>query len=157
MRGVAVRLAGATRARLNSDEGSTLLLTIFYAALALLVVLVVVAASSLYLERTRLFTLADGAALEAAESFSLDDVELVNSTVVPRLDPAAVDVAVDRYLADTPSAAEFPDLAVIEATTVDGRSATVTLSASWRPAVLSLIVPNGFPVEVTSVARSVFR
>ena len=151
------RPMAAARARLNSDEGSILLLTIFYAALALLVVLVVIAASSLYLERTRLFTLADGAALEAAESFSLDDVELVDSAVVPRLDPAEVDAAVDRYLADTPSSAEFADLTVLEATTLDGRSATVTLSAAWRPAILSLVVPNGFPIEVTSVARSTFR
>lgn len=157
MSGLVFRLTGAARSRLKSDEGSVLLLTIFYAALALLVVLVVIAASSLYLERTRLFTLADGAALEAAESFSLDDVELVDSAVVPRLDPTAVDAAVDRYLADTPSAAEFADLGVVEATTLDGRSATVTLSATWRPAMLSLIVPNGFSIEATSVARSVFR
>ncbi|SMG35086.1 pilus assembly protein TadG-related protein [Agreia pratensis] len=151
-----VRATAAT-ARLRSDEGSTLLLTIFYAALALLVVLVVVAASSLYLERTRLFTMADGAALAGAESFSLDDIEFVDSAVVPRLDPAAVDAAVDDYLANAPSSASFDGLTVIEATTADGRSATVTLSASWRPAVLSLIVPNGFPIEVTSVARSTFR
>jgi uncharacterized membrane protein len=144
-------------ARLRSDEGSTLLLTIFYAALALLVVLVVVASSSLYLERTRLFTLADGAALAGAESFSLDDVDLVDSAVVPRLDPQNVEAAVDDYLSNTPSAASFDDLAVIEATTADGRSATVTLSATWKPAMLSLIVPNGFPIDVTSFARSVFR
>lgn len=142
--------------RFRSDEGSTLLLTIFYAALALLVVLVVVASSSLYLERTRLFTLADGAALEAAESFSLDDVELVGSAVVPRLDPRTVRAAVDGYVADTPSATSFDELDVLEATTTDGRSATVTLSATWRPAVLSIVVPGGFPIEVTSVARSVF-
>lgn len=157
MSGVAFRPMAAARARLNSDEGSILLLTIFYAALALLVVLVVVGASSLYLERTTLFTLADGAALESAESFSLDDVELVDSAVVPRLDPSAVDTAVERYLADTPSSAEFADLTVVEATTPDGRSSTVTLSATWRPAILSLIVPTGFPIEVTSVARSAFR
>ncbi|WP_235500696.1 pilus assembly protein TadG-related protein [Agreia sp. Leaf335] len=149
--------ANAVAERLRSDEGSTLLLTIFYAALALLVVLVVVAASSLYLERTRLFTMADGAALAGAESFSLDDVELVDSAVVPRLEPQAVDAAVDDYLDNAPSSASFDDLTVIEATTSDGRSASVTLSASWRPAVLSLVVPNGFPIEVTSVARSTFR
>jgi uncharacterized membrane protein len=144
-------------ARLRSDEGSTLLLTIFYAALALLVVLVVVASSSLYLERTRLFTLADGAALAGAESFSLDDVDLVDSAVVPRLDPRNVEAAVDDYLGNTPSAASFDDLTVIEATTADGRSATVTLSATWKPVMLSLIVPGGFPIDVTSVARSTFR
>jgi uncharacterized membrane protein len=141
----------------RSDEGSTLLLTIFYAALALLVVLVVVASSSLYLERTRLFTLADGAALAGAESFSLDDIDLVDSAVVPRLDPQTVDAAVDEYLANTPSAASFDDLTVVEATTADGRSATVRLSATWKPALLSLIAPEGFPIDVTSVARSVFR
>lgn len=157
MTGSPITTVRTMRARLNSDEGSVLILTIFYTALALLVVLVVVAASSLYLERTRLFTLADGAALEAAESFALDDVELADSAVVPRLDPVAVDSAVHRYLDDTPSAAEFADLTIVRATTADGRSATVTLSATWRPAVLSLIVPTGFPIEVTSVARSVFR
>ncbi|WP_374946304.1 pilus assembly protein TadG-related protein [Agreia sp.] len=157
MRRSARARAAALIVRCRSDEGSTLLLTIFYAALALLVVLVVIASSSLYLERTRLFTLADGAALAGAESFSLDEVELVDSAVVPLLDSQSVAAAVDGYLADTPSATSFDDLTVIEATTTDARSATVTLSASWRPAVLSLIVPDGFPIDVTSVARSVFR
>jgi uncharacterized membrane protein len=147
----------AVNDRFRSDEGSTLLLTIFYAALALLVVLVVIASSSLYLERTRLYTLSDGAALAAAESFSLDDVEFVESAVVPRLRPEVVDTTVDEYIALTASADSFEDLAVVEATTSDGRSATVTLSTRWRPAMLSLIVPDGFPIEVTSVARSVFR
>ena len=45
------------------EDGSTLLLTIFYAALALVLILLVVAATSLYLERKRLYTLADGASL----------------------------------------------------------------------------------------------
>jgi hypothetical protein len=47
-------------------------------------------------------------------------------------------------------------LAVDRAETVDGKSATVTLSAYWRPPVLSILVPKGFRIEVTSVARSVF-
>jgi uncharacterized membrane protein len=134
--------------RLRSDEGSTLLLTIFYAGLALLVVLIVVAASSLYLERSRLFTLADGASLAGAESFGLADVDFVDS---------AVEVAVDENIANAPTAASFEGLTVVRATTRDGRSATVTLSAAWKPAALSLIVPGGFPIEVTSNARSVFR
>jgi hypothetical protein len=32
----------------------------------------------------------------------------------------------------------------------------VTLSATWRPPVVSLLVPAGIRIEVTSVARSVF-
>lgn len=143
--------------RLRSDDGSTLLLTIFYAGLALLVVLIVVAASSLYLERSRLFTLADGASLAGAESFGLADVEFVDTAIVPRLNEASVEAAVDDYIAHAPAAASFEGLTVVQATTRDGRSATVTLSAAWKPAMLSLIVPGGFPIEVTSSARSVFR
>ena len=59
---------------MRDDRGSTLPLIIGYAGLALVVVLLVTAATALYLERARLFTLADGAALVGAESFDLDDV-----------------------------------------------------------------------------------
>ncbi|MCC6269748.1 MAG: hypothetical protein IT190_00550, partial [Microbacteriaceae bacterium] len=58
----------------NDDRGSMLPLTIFYGFLSTVLILLVVAATSLYLERKRLFTLADGAALVAAEAFELDDV-----------------------------------------------------------------------------------
>ncbi|MDO9591011.1 MAG: pilus assembly protein TadG-related protein, partial [Microcella sp.] len=53
----------------RDDRGSILPLIAGFGALALAVVLLVSAATSLYLDRTRLFTLADGAALAAAESF----------------------------------------------------------------------------------------
>jgi hypothetical protein len=43
-----------------------------------------------------------------------------------------------------------------ETVLLDGRSATVTLSALWRPPIVSLLVPEGIPIEVTAVARSVF-
>ncbi|MDQ1606126.1 MAG: hypothetical protein QOJ18_493, partial [Microbacteriaceae bacterium] len=39
---------------------------------------------------------------------------------------------------------------------IDGRSATVELSAYWRPPILSLLVPDGIRIDVTGVARSVF-
>ena len=53
----------ATRPHPEAGEtGSTLLLTIFYCFLGLSIVLVVVSATTLYLERKRLFTVADGAA-----------------------------------------------------------------------------------------------
>ena len=55
----------------SNDEGSTLPLIIFFGMLSMILVLIVVAASSLYLERKRLFTLADSAALVGAEAFEL--------------------------------------------------------------------------------------
>ena len=145
-----------TRRLLRDDDGTTLLLTIFYGVLSLVLILLVVAATSLYLERKRLFTLADGAALVGAEAFELDDVVLAGD--VPRVELRSPDVAaaVADYLAGAPDAAEFEQLALERAESVDGRSATVTLSAFWRPPIVSLLVPEGFPLEVTANARSVF-
>ena len=139
---------------MRDDQGSTLLLTIFYGFLSLVLVLLVVAASSLYLERKRLFTLADGAALVGAEAFELDDVIVTPSG--PRVDLQDVDVAaaVSAYVASTPNG--FESLRIDRAESVDGRSATVQLSAYWRPPIISLLVPDGIPIEVTAVARSVF-
>jgi uncharacterized membrane protein len=139
---------------MNDEEGSTLLLTIFYGFLALVLVLLVVAASSLYLERKRLFTLADGAALVGAEAFDLTAVTVTPTGPRPILESVDVAAAVRAYVASTPS--HFQSLAIDRAETVDGRSATVTLSAYWRPPIVSLLVPEGIPIEVTAVARSVF-
>jgi uncharacterized membrane protein len=141
---------------LARDDGSTLLLTIFYGFLALVLILVVVAATSLYLERKRLLTLADGAALAGAEAFPLDSVAPDPGTgqLAPALAPAEVDAAVRAYLAAAPDG--FESLRVTRATSVDGVSATVSLSAYWRPPVLTLVLPAGVPLEVTAVARSVF-
>ncbi len=139
---------------MKDDEGSTLLLTIFYGFLSLVLVLLVVAASSLYLERKRLFTLADGAALVGAEAFELSDVTVAPSGPRVQLQSADVAAAVNAYVASTPSG--FESLRIDRALTVDGRSATVTLSAYWRPPIVSLLVPDGIPIEVTAVARSVF-
>jgi hypothetical protein len=52
---------------------------------------------------------------------------------------------------------EFESLAIERAGTVDGKSATVSLSAYWRPPVVSVFVPEGLRIEVTAVARAVFR
>jgi uncharacterized membrane protein len=143
--------------RLRDDEsGSILPLTIFFGALALVLVLLVVAATSLYLERKRLFTLADGAAIVGAEAFDLSDVEVTPEGVHPVLDSADVTTAVTEYVAAAPDPG-LESLAVDRAVSLDGRSATVELSAYWRPPVVSLLVPEGFRIEVTASARSVFR
>jgi uncharacterized membrane protein len=141
--------------RESNDDGSTLLLTIFYTALSLALILVVVAATSLYLERKRLFTLADGASLVGAEAFSLDDARQTATGVRPELTSAEVAAAVRTYLADNPSDT-FTRLKVIRAISTDGRSATVELSCYWAPPVFTLFVPPGIRIRVTSIARSVF-
>jgi len=143
------------RSALRDDEGSTLPLVIFYGFLALALVLIVAAAASLYLERKRLFTLADGAALVGAESFDLDSVTFSGHGPRPLLQPGQVHAAVESYLAGNP-VDRFEGLVVERATTADGESATVTVSAVWHPPVVTVFVPEGLRIDATAVARSVF-
>ena len=141
--------------RLKGEEGSLLPLTIFYGFLSLVLILLVVAATSLYLERKRLFTLADGAALVGAEAFALDDVSVTAGGPRPTLRSAEVRSAVVAYLDAVPHD-RFESLRLESASTTDGRSATVQLSAYWRPPVVSLLLPEGIRLDVTTVGRSVF-
>jgi hypothetical protein len=130
-------------------------LIIFYGVLSLVVVLLVVAATSLYLERKRLFTLADGAALVGAEAFELSTVPVGPHGPRPVLRSADVAADVTEYLAGAPTGG-FEQLRLERAESVDGRSATVQLSAYWRPPVITLLIPEGIRLDVTAVARSVF-
>ena len=137
------------------ERGSTLLLTIFYGVLGLALVLVVVSATSLYLERKRLFTLADGAALAAAESWRLDDVRVEGGELVFDLDAASVRASASDYLGDASHSLHALDL--VRADSADGRSATVTLRAVWHAPISSEFLPVTVPIEVTADARSVFH
>jgi len=155
---VSGRCLGAQMPRVDprDDRGSILPLIAGFGALALAVVLAVSAATSLYLERTRLFTLADGAALVAAESFDLADVRVTPEGVLrPLLANADVRRDALRYLAESPSAT-LEGLHLVSATTPDGLSARVTLTSSWRPPVVTLFLPEGVRLEVTATGRSVF-
>ena len=148
--------AGPARADLHDETGSTLLLTIFYGFLSLVLILVAVAATSLYLERKRLFTVADGAALVGAEAFDLDRVAPDEAGLLrPRLETSEVQQAVRAYLDGNP-VTDFDGLTLERAESVDGLSATVALSAQWKPPLVSLLVPEGIRIDVEAVARSVF-
>jgi hypothetical protein len=146
-----------TRARMlrwHDEDGSTLPLIAFFAALSLALILLVVSATSLYLERKRLYTLADGASLVGAEAFDIDGAPGPRSPI-PTLKSKDVAAAVSSYLHGNPSD-EFTALHVDRAVSTDGRSATVELSCYWSPPILSLLAPKGFRINVTSIARSVF-
>ena len=147
---------GALRRRLvNDDDGSTLLLTIFYCFLGLSIVVVVASATTLYLERKRLFTVADGAALAAAEAWQLETVRLDGDRLAIELDSAEVRAAASAYLAE--AASDIDDLELVRATSDDGRTATVTLRSVWHAPLHTELVPLAVPIEVTVTARSVFH
>jgi hypothetical protein len=142
------------RRRWSADDGSTLPLVGVFTALAVLVVLVGAAASSLHLERMRLLDVADGAALVGAESFALAGGVIDGR---PRLDAAEVDRAARDYLAAAEGGSGLDEVVLERAGTDDGRSATVTLSTTWRPPVIAFLAPDGVRIEATSVARAVFE
>ena len=63
--------AARTQPRARRQEGQVLVLGIGFILIALLVATVVMAASSVYLEHKKLLSLADGASVAAADSFTL--------------------------------------------------------------------------------------
>lgn len=140
----------------TADRGSILPLTLAFFALALTVILLASLAASLYLERKKLFTLADGASLVAAESFSLDSLQLGgDGTARPLLNDTEVRAAALGYLQRlAPSEAEFWQLEY--AGTPDGLSAVVELSGYWRPDIITFFVPEGVKITVIAKARSIF-
>lgn len=94
--GGTIRMPRPWSRKLAADDGSTLPLIIFFGMLSLVLILLVVAATSLYLERKRLFTVADGAALVGAEAFELADVGPTSEGYRPTLSSGEVASAVDE-------------------------------------------------------------
>ena len=152
---IAAVVAGIRSRRARDEAGSTLLLTIFYCVLGLSIVLVVASATTLYLERKRLLTLADGAALAGAEAWQLDSVLVDGDRLAFDLDDVDVQAAVSAYLGD--AASGLDDVELVRAASDDGRSATVTLRSVWRAPIDTKLVPVAVPIEVTVTARSVFH
>lgn len=143
--------------RLKDDDGQVMLLSLAYGLLALLLVLVVVSATAVHLERKELLTLADLAALDAADAMSDRDYYGPDGSASVRLTPDGVAAAVDDYLATAPGAEQFPDLRVVEATTDDGRTARVTLRATADVPLLTVVTAawsDGVVLEVTAQARA---
>lgn len=142
--------------RRSRDEGSTVPLILVFLMIAAGFVVVAAGATALHLERLRLLTVADGAALAAAESFRVADAQVSGSTVVPSLDDAAVRVTATDYLGAAGTAG-FSDLRLDEARSPDGRSALVRLTATWHPPIASALLPVSVPVTVESTAAARFR
>lgn len=138
------------------DEGSTLPLVIGLLALCLAVVIVVVAATSLMLARMRLLSLADGAALAAAESFALADIRVDGAQLRVDLTDAAVFEAAAAHIVSAPTDG-LHEVTLVSATTLDARSAEVVLAATWRPPLPIWLVPDGLAIQATSTARVVLQ
>ena len=135
-----------------------MILCIAYGALALLLVTAIVSASGIHLERKRLLGVADLTALAAADSLDRGSYFGPDAhTDEVTLTPSGVRAAVEAHLEASPEASRFTALTVVEATTVDGRTAQVTLAAVARPTVLSWVTApwaDGIALRVTARARA---
>lgn len=139
---------------MKSERGSTTPLLIFYCFLGLTVIALIVAATSLYIERKRLFALADGAALAATEQFQLRNVSFEAGEIHIRLQSADVWAAANSYVADAHTVLD--GVRIVRAESPDGTSARVELSSVWRPPIVGELFPWALTLRVTSTARTAF-
>jgi uncharacterized membrane protein len=143
------------RATGADEDGQVIVLIIGYVLLALLVTTVVVGISSVYLEHKRLLSLADGASLAAADSYTLGEVGTGGDGPTAVLSSARVTNVASDFVIRTPASQRFDKLAVAPATgSPDGSTAVVVLSAAVHPPVVNFLVPDGIKIEATSTARS---
>ncbi|AMM33264.1 hypothetical protein SA2016_2597 [Sinomonas atrocyanea] len=155
MTGWAPAVVRCRRRRRAADEsGQLTVLIIGFTALCLLVATTVIAVSAVHLEFKKLLSAADGAAVAAADSFTVADTAGEGPPAAV-LAPERVRAVAASYLARDGSAARFEGLSVAAATgSPDGRTATVTLTAVARIPVVSVILPDGVPIRATSSARA---
>ncbi|MGW9417803.1 hypothetical protein SAMN05518682_2715 [Cellulosimicrobium aquatile] len=156
-------LVARLRGSNEREEGRILLLTSAFVAFALLLVTVVVSATEVHLERKRLYALADALALTAADSttpetfYSGSAAPPVEGAVLTLTD-AGIRADVDDYLARNPAAlAGLSEVVVTDASTGDGRTASVGLAARARPAMISWVTgawSDGIIVRAESRARA---
>ena len=139
----------------SGEEGQIGVLIIGYMLVSLLVVSVVMGASAVYLGHKKLLSAADGAALAAADTFSLGPASAPGQGPAAVLAPAAVQAEVNRYLSETNAADRLPGLSVNgETGTADGRTAKVVLSGVVHPPLVNFLIPDGIPVTAISEARA---
>jgi uncharacterized membrane protein len=144
----------------GAEDGQVGVLIIGYLLISLLVVTVVLAVSAVYIEHKKLLSAADGAALAAADNYSIPvgavgAVGAGTTAPLPVLQGSGVEESTAGYLAATGAAARFEQLAIDPATGApDGRTARVVLTAVVRPPIVNFLVPAGIPIVAQADARA---
>lgn len=139
----------------NGEDGQLMVMIVGYVALALLVATVVIGISSVYLEHKRLLSLADGASMAAADSYTLGDVSSQGGTPSAVLNPARVRNVAADFIGRSPASQRFSSLAVAPGTgSPDGSTAVVVLTAAVHPPVVNFLVPDGIRIKASSTARA---
>ena len=146
----------------RSDDGQIMVLALGFTIVLLLLVTVIASLTGIQLERKRLADLADNLALEAADSI---DASSIYGTEKPPgaaseapLTDEGVRAAVAEYLAAHPGATSgLEAVAVVSATSPDGRTARVVLASRARPTLISPVTSlfsDGVVLTAESTARA---
>lgn len=124
-----------------------------YVVIALLLTYVVVLSASGYIARRELFTVADAAAVAAADAFELDRVRLdASGKPVAVLDQRAAERAAEQYVASLGDVdAKVTDVVI------EGNQVRVTVSGVWDVPLAGSILPHGFEISVTAASRVQFQ
>ncbi|MHA7181097.1 pilus assembly protein TadG-related protein [Arthrobacter sp. MDB2-24] len=141
----------------RAEDGQVGVLVIGYLLISLLVVTVVLAVSAVYIQHKKLLSAADGAALAAADDYSIPaGAGGADATVpLPVLRDSGVEESTAGYLAATGADARFEQLVIDPATGApDGRTARVVLTAVVRPPIVNFLVPAGIPIVAQADARA---
>lgn len=137
------------------DEGQTTVLVVGLSVICLLLATVVLAVTTVNLEARKLLSVADGATLAAADSFTIAVQEGAESGTTPVLGDGAAGEAVAGYLAAAQAHGRFEGLRVESVSVGDGgQTVDVMLTATARPPVVNWIVPQGVTVVAESSSRT---
>lgn len=136
--------------RSAGEQGQTALLIVGFTLVVAMTVVVVVDATAAYLRRQALSTLADGAALAAADGIGSEQVYLAGLGDRAVVDPQAAGDLVTAYLTAVDAGRRYPGLSYSVQT--DGDRVVVRLAA---PLELPLPLPGvagSTPVSATAAA-----
>ena len=139
-----------------SERGSMMPLLGGAAVLLLVMVIGVAGATSLLVERQRLYSLADGAAIYASENFDPAQVSRVGSRSRAPLTSSRVQQSAKEFLQRVGSE-DLDSVRLESARTPDGWHAEVTLSSLWSPPVVSEFLPEVLRLRVDARAQTFLR
>ncbi len=137
------------------EEGQTTVLVVGLTVVCLLLATVILAVTTVNLEARKLLSAADGAAMAAADSFTIAIEEGGDAGHAPVLADADAAEAVAGYLAAAGSHERFDGLVVESVSVGDGgQTVDVVLTATAHPPIVNWIVPDGIRVVATSSSRT---
>ena len=144
------------RVRIRSDSGSIMVLGIGLSVLALSIVTVVINVTTLWLARTTLNSLADGAALYAAQAVDTSAIYTQGVSAGLHINESEARTRVTKYLSLPEVRSQLAELKVVRVD-VHTNSVSVTLSAQAQLPFGYFLPAHVDALEATAQSRNIVR